>query len=223
VAYCGEKCIATSDGPDKVAVTVRCRSWTCEHCRDQRKRQLICKAMDGSPNRLITLTSRRNSTVTPELAARALVRAWRLIRRNIKHNSPKGDVQFIAIFEQTQLGWPHLHILCRSQFIDQRWLSNEMLRLTDSPIVDIRTIKNKRGAAKYVSKYIAKAPGKFGSLKRYWTSARYAVEVYVKKKAAWPWDVQNINLAKWIEAWQSFGWTVTLETASKARARPPPK
>ena len=223
MGYCGERCLATSDGPDKVAVTIRCCSWSCADCQEQRKRQLICKAMDGEPNRLITLTSRRTPNVTPELAARALVRAWRLVRRNIKHQRPGEEVHFLAIFEQTKLGWPHLHVLVRSRFIDQAWLSAEMARLTDSPIVDVRAIRNKRGAAKYVSKYIAKAPGKFGTLKRYWTSQRYAVVPYVKKKATWPWDAQPFNLTKWIEAWRTFGWTVTLETATKARARPPPR
>lgn len=221
MAYCGQRCISTTEGRNKLAVTLRCRSWQCADCAPQRQRQLIAKAMSGKPSRLVTLTSRRSGDQTSEGAANALVRAWRLIRRRIANNDPRKRIEFLAIFEQTKTGWPHLHILMRGGWIDQHWLSSQMSALTDSPIVDIRAIKHRRGAAKYVAKYTAKGPGKFGTLKRYWTSQAYELEPYEKKKSEHTWDIQTMTLKKWMEAWMSFGWTVELLEQGKAIARPP--
>ena len=222
MAYCGECTLATTEGRDKIAVTLRCRAWSCAECAEQRKTQLIALAMDGLPDKLVTLTSRRRPGLKPELAAAALVRAWRLIRRSLERQGNRERVHFLAIFEQTALGWPHLHILVRGPFIPQKWLSAQMDRLADSPIVDVRSIKSRKGAAKYVSKYIAKAPGKFGTLKRYWHSQAFKLSVYVSKKGTALWDRQKLSLTAWCEAWREFGYTVTLESNYRARAQPPP-
>lgn len=222
MAYCGEHCISTTEGRDRLAVSLRCRSWLCAECAGQRQRQLVAKACAGHPTRLITLTSRRSGNEIPHSAAQALVRAWRLIRRQIRRDDPSNRVEFLAIFEQTKTGWPHLHILVRSAWIDQAWLSRQMQRLTNSPIVDIRAIHSKRGAAKYVAKYTAKGPGKFGTLKRYWASKAWEVVPYVKRQGSSGWEVQRMSLTSWMDAWRTFGWTVELVDHMRARARPPP-
>lgn len=221
MAYCGERCISTTEGSAKIAVTLKCRSWGCADCAPRRQRQLVAQAIAGHPTRLLTLTSRRTEGTTAERAAKALVLAWRLIRRRIHSQHADKRVEFLAIFERTQLGWPHLHILMRGPYLDQRWLSAQMQELTDSPIVDIRRVKSKRGAAHYVAKYTAKGPGQFGTLKRYWRSKAYEVVPYIKKKSAHLWDIQTMSLHKWAQAFVEFGWTVTFIEADKAKAQPP--
>lgn len=221
MSFCTSSILTTTEGRDKVAVSLRCRAWTCDVCSEDRKRQLIAIAQGGEPNRLITLTSRRSQTKDAAHAATNMVRAWRLVRRNYRRAHPNDTLEFLAIFEQTQLGWPHLHVLARSKFIEQRWLSAEMLRLTDSPIVDVRAVTNKRAAARYVSKYIAKAPGKFGTLKRYWHSNAWTTEPYEKQKSKQQWDRQNLTLPRWCDAWREFGWTVSLRSDREAVASPP--
>jgi hypothetical protein len=221
MGYCGEQTLSTTEGADKVAVTLRCRSWGCDECREQRRRELIALALDGRPNKLLTLTSRRRPDFTPEQAAHQLVKAWRLIRRRWHRENKPQRIEFLAIFEATRRGWPHLHILLRCKFIAQGWLSAQMAELADSPVVDIRDVSSKRGVARYVSKYTAKGPGKFGKLKRYWHSAGYELSIYEPQHATVLWDRQNLSLRAWCEAWRTNGWTVVIESHHKARAKPP--
>jgi hypothetical protein len=139
----------------------------------------------------------------------------------LERKRPSQRLEFLAIFEATQNGWPHLHILLRSGYIEQAWLSSQMARLADSPIVDIRLVHSRKGAARYVAKYTAKGPGKFGTLKRYWTSLAWEIEKWIKPKSANAWEVQRLTLRRWMDAWREFGWTVELLSDLKAMARPP--
>ena len=222
MTYCGERTLASTVEGVKTAITLRCRSWGCADCAPQRKRQLVAKGISGSPNRLITLTSRHRKDQTPEDAAKALVRAWRIIRSTIKKKNPREKVEFLAVFEETKTGWPHLHILVRSAWLDQRWLSAQMARLTDSPIVDIRAVHNQRGVASYVSKYIGKAPGKFGTLKRYWTSQAYELINKIAGRKKVTWSIEKMSLAQWANMWSRFGFVIEWHSTQKVTASKPP-
>ncbi len=131
------------------------------------------EAYDGAPNRLITLTVRAQADNRQADRARALVRAWRDIRAAYLRQHGKHALEFLAVFERTKRGEPHLHILCRSGYIRQRWLSDQMNRQIGAPIVDIRAVRGRRHAARYVAKYISKGLGLFSGCKRYWRSLRY--------------------------------------------------
>jgi hypothetical protein len=222
MAYCGERTLATTLEGVKTAISLRCRSWGCKDCAADRQRQLIAKALSGNPNRMITLTSRRRQDQTPDDAAKALVRAWRIIRRTIKKHNPKEKVEFLAIFEHTKTGWPHLHILVRSAWLDQHWISAQMSRLTDSPIVDVRAVKSKKGAAHYVAKYIAKGPGKFGTLKRYWTSQAYELINAIKDRKKATWFIEKMTLPQWANMWSKFGFSITWQSTTRVEAHKPP-
>ncbi|MEE8540002.1 MAG: hypothetical protein V3S54_09300 [Woeseiaceae bacterium] len=80
---------------------------------------------------------------------------------------------FLAVFEKTKRGEPHLHILLRTVYLDQAWLSDQMKELIGAPIVDIRSLTSAAKIANYVTKYIAKDPHKFIGTKRYWSSRDY--------------------------------------------------
>lgn len=158
----------------KIGVSrLKCKCWNCKECGPRRQKTLQYQARDGRPTKLITLTASDESGSTPTEQAQALRSAWRTIRRRARKTFFLSKVEFLAVFEKTKRGAPHLHILCRLKYIPQRWLSEQMASLTSSPIVDIRRIKNKRMAANYVSKYIAKAPERFDGCKRYWRSLDY--------------------------------------------------
>src|SRR5690606_38272330 len=86
---------------------------------------------------------------------------------------PSRRFEFLAVFERTKAGWPHLHVLARAPWIAQRWLSEQMADLIDAPIVDIRKIQDEGRAAKYVSKYVGKDPHVFAGCKRWWRSHHY--------------------------------------------------
>lgn len=154
-------------------IKLSCRSWSCEKCQIDRKRSLIAEVKEGKPQRLITLTVNPNWFDDPQDRAERLVKAWRLIRRRFLKLHPSSVVEFMAIFERTQQGEPHLHIVQRGAFMSQRWLSRQLEELIGAKIVDIRMVRNPKHVAWYVAKYIGKEPYQFGTLKRYWRSKLY--------------------------------------------------
>lgn len=138
--------------------------------------QLKRLAASGNPTTLLTLTINPEHYKSFDAAARRLVAAWRLIRQQAKREGLVESIPFIAIFEATLKGWPHLHILLRAPYIPQAWLSQCMAKYAKSPIVDIRRVHSRRGAARYVAKYVSKGPGRFEGTKRYWCSRDWRQE-----------------------------------------------
>ncbi len=132
---------------------------------------------------------------------------------------------FICVFEATKLGWPHLHILLRSQWIDQRWLSAQMADLIQSPVVDIRRIKSRQQVVSYVAKYCGKAPKQFGSCKRYWKSQDYEQRKDrlnpAPLEAGTYFEVLPYHIKTVISNWIGWGYPVEIEGTRCARARPP--
>ena len=110
---------------------------------------------------------------TPGNAACALVKAWRNIRQQAKRELGVDKIPFMAVFEKTKRGWPHLHILCRSPFISQKWISEKCAKYLNSPVVFIERIKSAARTARYVAKYCSKDPQIWDGVKRYWRSLDY--------------------------------------------------
>lgn len=143
----------------------------------------MAQAANGWPNKFITLTSRRRpEQMTVHEAARELVHAWRMVVQRAKREGIFKDIQYIAVFELTDKGWPHLHICARSEFLPQAWLSKRMAEYADSPIVHIRKVDSRKRAAWYIGKYTSKAPEKFEGCKRYWRTLSYDLTGETKEK-----------------------------------------
>lgn len=153
-----------------------CRSWSCEHCSETRRRQLQALAASGSPTTLITVTMPFRSHDTADEAAQALVHAWRMTLQAGQREKRFDRIQYLAVFEETKKGWPHLHILARAPWIDQRWLSRTMEHYGAGAIVDIRRVYSARHAARYVAKYVSKAPQRYQGCKRYWRTMSYELD-----------------------------------------------
>lgn len=215
------------DGPEKVAVTLRCRSWNCPDCKDRRRDGLIAQAIGGKPTKFITLTIRRTDKRTPETAAKELARGWRLLRLRIMRHRKWRSMPFIAVFEPHASGWPHIHILARCVFIDAGWLRDQWHDITkDSFKLDIRTADNPGRQAAYCAKYCGKGTAKFGTCKRYWRSQDYDLRDKPVKAVFKPgerWEREDISLMRWCTAWRSNGWSVTVSSVREARATPPPE
>jgi hypothetical protein len=81
LTYCGEATFVKFSVDERQATTLLCRSWLCETCREDRKRQLIAQAHRGRANTFLTLTCRRGQFQQPNHAAAALAQAWRLIHK----------------------------------------------------------------------------------------------------------------------------------------------
>lgn len=151
-----------------------CRRWSCPVCGPKRQWQLRTEATEGKPTTFLTLTVRAGQHKTPGLAAIALVKAWRNIRQQAKRELGIEKIPFLAVFEKTKRGWPHLHILCRAPFIAQRWISTKCQKYLNSPVVYIERIASTSKTARYVAKYCSKDPHIWDGVKRYWRSLDYA-------------------------------------------------
>jgi hypothetical protein len=226
--YCGEQTAVKYQGNERLAVSLRCHSWNCEECAEVRRRGLTAQAIAGKPDKFLTLTSKRKDGQTPVDAARALARSWRLLQGRIKRRYGWQRLPFLAVFQATKLGWPHLHILLRCGWIDQNWLSQTMAELNDSPVVDIRPVDNPGRAAAYVARYVTRATEKFGTCKRYWQSQDYDLrtakekleEATVSKKPGGEVIWRNISWV--VRMWEELGWQVKWLDHRRAVAALPP-
>ncbi len=130
------------------------------------------------------------------------------------------------MFEATKRGEPHLHILCRVKWIDQRWLSQQMRGLTGAPIVDIRQVKSQSQVAHYIAKYIGKEPHRFATCKRYWCTRSYKFQDLETEQEPndWSdrWDITNRRLPELRRLWESMGYDCAIEGHMLVAAREPP-
>lgn len=97
------------------------------------------------------------------------------------------------IMEEHKSGWPHMHILWRGRYVPQWWLSQQLEELIQSPIVDVRRVKNPAQRAAYVAKYCGKKPHQFGTTKRYSQTRNY------KLQSEWSSDRSLPKGLRWIE------------------------
>lgn len=125
-------------------------------------------------NRQFAIAPERRWTLTGQ--ARTPEREAQVRRITSKTEAKKCEsIPYFAFLERTKRGEPHLHILLRTPFIPQDWLSEQMRDLMGSPIVWIEAIKGAKHAVAYVTKYITKAPAQWGNKKRYWRSRNWKV------------------------------------------------
>lgn len=223
---CGEHSLVNCGTLSGVAISLRCRSWGCEHCREERRAQLVRLAAAGQPNRLLTLTINPKVCTSPVNRAHLLAEAWRLIVKRAKRAFKMPSIEYLAVFEATKRGEPHLHILLRCGFLPQRWLSEQMRDIADSPIVDIRTVSSPKRAASYIAKYLGKQPHKFGTCKRYWCTHAWKVDEPDEEKEEWQppgkWEVCKRPVIAVAENWLAFGKAVEVEGPDLAYYGEPP-
>lgn len=212
---CRDWCLVKASGAVTTVLPLYCNSWTCEVCAPRRKRRLVMQAKSGRPNTFLTLTVNPAVGTSPDDRAAGLARAWRIIRKRAMRRYGYRRLPFIAIFEATKRGEPHLHILCRVKWLDQRWLSNQMRELMAAPMVDIRRIHGQRQIANYVAKYVGKDPHRYGMTKRYWTSQDWTRWRQDRDEANEPeelgWQIVKMRMNKFVEMMTVWGWEGTLE------------
>ncbi len=180
-----------------------------------RRGQLINLAQSGNATTFITLTVNPAIGYSPEGRARALVDAWRKVVKLACKKYGYSSIPYFCVFEATEKGEPHLHILCRVRWIDQHWLSRTMKKLTGAPITDIRSVKGNKHVKFYITKYVGKAPHRFATSKRYWTTRSWAItpEVVVEPNDFWLDDWYIVNRPLWMleRGWRSQGFDIAKE------------
>lgn len=171
-------------------------------------------AKSGAPSVFITLTVNPAVGIDRADRARTLVKAWRLIVKRAKKRHGYKHIAYFCVFEATKAGEPHLHILSTVPWLDQKWLSRQMDEIAGAPIVDIRKVRSVTHAARYIAKYVGKAPHKFGTLKRYWHTRGWDLTPYKPEPDPGFWSSAWTPTDKTLEAlqeeWEFQGWTCTL-------------
>lgn len=174
MTVCGGWSLVSNDTRGTRAITLWCRSWCCVDCAPFRAAALKRMGMEGKPTTFITLTVNPAHGQDRQERARQLSDAWKIVVKRARRKFTKAPLEYLAVFEETKKGEPHLHIIARAPYIPQKWLSDQMMELIEAPIVDIRKVHKAKEAAKYISKYVGKGPKAFASLKRYWQSKGWA-------------------------------------------------
>ncbi len=210
---CREWVLVKCQGGVLTAEPLKCRCWSCEYCQPLRCARLKRQAYLGRPDSFLTLTVNPARGVGPDDRARGLARAWRLLRlRAIRHYGYK-KLPFLAVFEKTKRGEPHLHILLRCKWLDQKWLSAQMEDLIGAPIVDIRRVVGAAKIINYIAKYIGKEPSAFVGTKRYWSSRDWELPDPREEEAP-PWEdptfrVEKMDMLSYIEGALHRGFIVS--------------
>lgn len=219
---CSEAILVNTGDLESHATLLRCKRWSCEICRPFNHKTIKRKAREGRPNVFLTLTVKPSRYETPDAAARDLKKAWVNLRRQMRREHGVEGPPFIAVFEETKAGWPHLHILMRCKFIPQEWYSDTMGRLIGAPIVHVRFVPDLGRVAAYVAKYISKAPEAFKGCKRWWRSHDFQLDEEEREsfKRFSPY-VSEINktLSQYVHDLCTNGWMVEERTESYVRCK----
>lgn len=223
---CSEASIVNSQIHGGQAITMRCKSWRCDICRPENAKIVKRRARRGLPTTMLTLTSNPAVAGCADERARLLVTGFRELRRLMLRHHGLKRVPFFAVFERTKKGEPHLHILLRMGYVDQKWISEQMARLTGAPIVDIRQVRGTKKAAAYVAKYIGKSLDQFEGCKRYWSTSNWLdpwrAEWGEAPKLPGDWVVHQMHLYVVHEALITEGWQVDLQSETFLEFRGPP-
>lgn len=208
---CSESSLVNYGEQKARGVTLHCGCWSCEICEPRRKARLVSDVAAGQPTKLLTLTTRRVEGGDAIAEARRQGEALAKLVRMIRREHPKHVIAFFAVREATKLGWPHLHVALRAPFLEWAWLVEQWEALTGSRGVDIRAIYKAGNAAKYLAKYIGKAPHRFGTTKRYWSSRNWRDPVVEPEPRPSDWNtvwfIVNTPIGKlaqlyWLRRWE---------------------
>lgn len=202
------------------AVPVRCKRWSCEECAKANKRQVIRAGIAGNPRALLTLTVSSKHYETPELAALALKRGLRNLRLDLKRHPKLKNFEYLAVFEEHQSGYPHMHLLITGKYIPWQYLRQVWERITGSIHIHIKKIPNARQAAAYCAKYISKSLKAYEGCKRWWRSHGYPRpedRPDDDPEARRGWGRWEINANEMAFNLKMAGYTVTQEPNGKIR------
>jgi hypothetical protein len=179
-----------------------CRSWTCDICAPLRKARCEIQARRGQPTKFLTLTCNPRIGASPADRRKRMGAAFPLLIHRMERYL-KIKIEYFAVTEQHKSGEPHLHILLRCGYVPQQLISKWWNELTGAFRVDIRQIKDKTKAAKYIAKYLNKGLHKFGTSKRYWMSRGWELPPGEGEKPTdwqprkWSWSKEYADDIEW--------------------------
>lgn len=228
---CDRALAITTDGNWLRVVPVRCKCWQCETCGPIQLHKLRRRIAEGNPDMLLTLTCKPRDEEFPADAARRMMDAWKILRKRWQRRHSLKALPFFLIVEATKKGWPHFHIALRAPFVEQKWLSAEWEQLTGAHRVDVRRIRNPRGAIRYLTKYLTKSPARFSRVQRFSSSRNWSQaeqENVEKPRKVETRILSGFDLCRYVALVRAAGWTITrsskngFEAVSKIQNATPP-
>ena len=158
---------SNSEGTRVKMVPIFCHKWSCPRCGKAKSALWRSYALAGEPQRLITLTAKPLELFNKRDQMKRLKKAFAKLVQ--KYRRKYGVFEYLAVWELTKQGTPHIHVLQRGGFIPQTKLSEDWRTLTGNYIVDVRAVKSQEQIARYVVKYLTKS---LGSLSEVMTGLR---------------------------------------------------
>lgn len=137
-----------------VVIQIRCKRWGCRHCGERKVTHFGWRCEDAKPNRLVTLTVSNSLWDDPRKAYDGT--KGKVTQLAIRLRRKFGEFEYFKVLEVTKNGWPHYHLIVRSEYIPQTVISKLWRELTGAHIVDVRKIRKSRDVYFYVVKYLSK-------------------------------------------------------------------
>lgn len=166
---CSTPAVGLTAAGTPAAVWFRCRDRLCPLCAASRSGQVTERIMSATANadalRFITFTVKSCDATLREQLDRLTDRYKALRKTDMWKRHVRGAIATIEVtFNQnTRQFHPHLHVIADGSYWDQKSIASTWQSVTgDSCVVDIRAVRGRNNAAKYIAKYAAK-PGDIAS------------------------------------------------------------
>jgi len=140
-----------------------CKDRWCPLCSAARASRIAAAVRDwcGTINqpKLLTLTIASSNVPLRDQIDR-LIKSFNTLRRDdLLKDKLRGGIWFFQVtWSPDRKQWhPHIHAVVDCDYIRQRYIANRWEQITkDSRVVDIRTVKDAKSAARYVARYVAR-------------------------------------------------------------------
>jgi len=143
------------DGSAARVIPLTCKAWHCPYCGPRLRRIWAARIAAACPQRFLTLTCDPARFKDQETAWPAMKHAFNRLVTLIR--TAGYAFEYVATWELTHAGWPHVHVLQRGDYVPQSKVRAWWIHLGVGSIVHIEAVADHALAAAYVAKYLAKA------------------------------------------------------------------
>jgi len=131
-----------------------CKKWSCTYCANVKIKRLAWLTAAAQPNRALTLTCKTDAYESPRAAFEATaVRVPEFIRALRKRY---GEIEYLRVTEAGKAGYPHYHLLVRSDFLPHAVMRNTWKELTGNSIIFVQKVTDTFKSYYYLTKYLSK-------------------------------------------------------------------